>query len=112
MNNFNNFNPKQFVKKQEREQKLEDWQKFKLENEYKKELKPNKMTKKERKEKNTSSGLRKLKSILSGKAQNKQIFKGSKLAVVLPYRQGEKILGQRSKFFKDEYNKEALLAWD
>lgn len=108
MSNFDDFDPKQFVKKQNKEQKLEDWRKFKLENEYKKELK---MTKKEKKEKNINSGMKKLKSILSGKTQNKQIFKSSKLAVVLPYKQGENILGQRSKFFKDEYNKEALLAW-
>lgn len=38
--------------------------------------------------------------------------KKSGLKVKLPYKKGEKILSQRSSFFKGEYEKEkALLSW-
>ena len=38
--------------------------------------------------------------------------KQKKLAIKLPYKKGEKLLNQRSAFFKEEYAKEeALLSW-
>lgn len=48
-----------------------------------------------------------------GTAKSKRLTKKSKLALKIPIKKGEKILNQRSKFFKEEYEKEkALLAWD
>ena len=37
--------------------------------------------------------------------------KKKQLEIVLPYKKKEKILNQRSGFFKEEYSKEALLSW-
>lgn len=49
---------------------------------------------------------------LSPYGKKKKIFGKSKLTVTLPYKRGEKILNQRSGFFKEEYEKEkTLLSW-
>ena len=57
---------------------------------------------------------RKLANKINNFSPYNKLRKGKKkkqLEVVLPYKKGDKILNQRSGFFKSEYSKESLLSW-